>query len=476
VDPNALGGVDVEVEPVVGSGLQTQSVFGVDVLERGRADVALVSSVNVSGGVVSIQGGGVAASVTAIPDRAIAGRLRQPSATTSDGPFSIPLLAGATYRLQAVPTDRTLPPMLPDTTFVAGSDATPELVMTSLRDGEGRVSQHPLTVLGRVVAGGGVAALAIPDLEVLVLDGAGRRTSSLGITAVDGSFVLGLAAAIPDARFVVRPSQLNTNAPTLEFPLDLGSDAVVDLGDINLGTVGTVPVAGTIRAESGAPARGAVVSFRGLIGAGVVVAQTTCTDEGRFSVALRPGSYAIAAVGEQTGTSGMLLGSVEVVGAVGDLALSVPDRLPLDLTVLTADGLPVPLASVVLSRVGDENGLAEPVLYESQPVFLGSADEEGRVSLAVDAGRYRVSLQPPRGTGAPAFSTLLTITSGLKRDIVLPSSSLVAGSLRDGAGDPVSGAFVRVFSSLSDELGRAIFLGEALSESDGTFEVFVPVQ
>jgi hypothetical protein len=53
---------------------------------------------------------------------------------------------------------------------------------------------------------------------------------------------------------------------------------------------------------------------------------------------------------------------------------------------------------------------------------------------------------------------------------------LVAGSLRDAAGDPVSGAFVRVFSSLSDELGRAIFLGEALSESDGTFEVFVPVQ
>jgi len=136
----------------------------------------------------------------------------------------------------------------------------------------------------------------------------------------------------------------------------------------------------------------------------------------------------------------------------------------------------VPLASVILSRVGDENGLAEPVLQEGQPVFLGSADDEGRVSMAVDAGRYRMSLQPPRGTGAPAFSTLLTITSSLERDIVLPTASLVAGSLRDGAGDPVSGAFVRVFSSLSDELGRAIFLGEALSESDGTFEVFVPVQ
>jgi len=478
VDPDALGAVDVEVEPVVASGLLTQSVFGVDVLESGRADVTLVSSVNVNGGVVSIQGGGVPATVTAIPERAIAGRQRQPSANTSDGPFSIPLLAGATYRLQAVPTDRALPPILPDATFVAGIDATPELVMNSLRDNVVTTRlTHPLTIRGRVVAGIGVAAQAISGLEVLVLDEGGRRTSSLAITDPDGSFVVGLAGAIAGARFVVRPSQINTNSPTLEIPLDLGSEAIVDLGDVSLGSVaGSVTVAGIVRTQSGAPARGAVVSFRGLIGAGVAVAQTTCTDEGRFSVALWPGSYAVAAVGEQTGSSGMVLGTVEATGTINELALSVPDRMPLALTVRSADGLPVPLASVILSRVGDENGLAEPVLQEGQPVFLGSADDEGRVSMAVDAGRYRMSLQPPRGTGAPAFSTLLTITSSLERDIVLPTASLVAGSLRDGAGDPVSGAFVRVFSSLSDELGRAIFLGEALSESDGTFEVFVPVQ
>jgi hypothetical protein len=50
----------------------------------------------------------------------------------------------------------------------------------------------------------------------------------------------------------------------------------------------------------------------------------------------------------------------------------------------------------------------------------------------------------------------------------------MAGTLRDGAGGAVVGAFVRVFSSLTDELGRAIFLGEGLSGADGTFEVYVP--
>ena len=477
VDPAALGAVDVEVEPVVGSGLLTQSVFGVDVLASGRADVTLVSSVNVNGGVVSVEGGGVAATVMAMPERVIAGRQRQPTTITGDGAFSIPLLFGQGYRLQAIPADRDLPPVMRDAVFVAGSDAGADLVMTSLRDVEGRVSEYPVTVRGRVVAGVGVAEQGIPDLEVLVQDGAGRRVSSLGQSDVDGVFVIGLAAAVDDARFVVRPTESNALFPSLEFPLDLGSERVVDLGAVSLGAVTVpVPVAGLVLTASGGPARGAVVSFRGLIGAGVAVAHAICADDGRFSVALHPGSYVVAAVGEQTGTSGMRVSTVEVTASTDDLVLSVPDRLPLALTVVGADGLPVPLASVVLSRIGDENGLAEPVLQLSQPVFLGSADELGRVQLVVDAGRYRIGLQPPRGTGAPAFSTLLTITAGLERDIVLPEASLVAGSLRDGAGEAVSGAFVRVFSSLSDELGQAIFLGEALSESDGTFEVFVPVQ
>jgi hypothetical protein len=473
VDPSALAAVDVEVEPVVASGLPAQAVFGVASDTGARVDVTLAPAVSVRGGVVAVDDGGVGATVTAVPERSIAGRRRQPSTTTADGPFTLALVEGAAYRVQALPTERDLPPILPDDVFVAGVDDVPALVMSSTR-GDGGVV-HPVTVRGQLVAGIGVAAQPISELEVLLLDGDGRRVSSLGVTDIDGRFEVGLAERYPDVRFVARRSEQNALSPTLEFPLDLGPDAVVDLGVVSLGTsLGVVRVEGEVRTTSGAPAEGAVVSFRGLIGAGVAEARTETID-GRFSVSLHPGSYSVAVVGAVAGTAGLVVTTLDVAQDERDLLITLPERVAANFTVSSAAGGAVGLASVVLTRVGDEDGVAEPVLAAAQPVFLGSSDEDGRVAFAVDPGRYRIAIQPPRGVEAPTFSTLITVgEAGVDRDVELPASTIMAGTLRDGAGGAVVGAFVRVFSSLTDELGRAIFLGEGLSGADGTFEVYVP--
>lgn len=475
VDPAALAAVDVEVEPVVASGLPAQAVFGVASDTGARVDVTLAPAVSVRGGVVGIDDGGVGATVTAVPERSIAGRRRQPATTTSDGPFTLALVEGERYRLQALPTERTLPPILPDDVFVAGADEPPALVMTSARTESGIV--YPVTVRGQLVAGVGVATEAIPDLEVLLLDGDGRRVSSLGVSDREGRFEVGLAERFTDVRFVARRSEQNALSPTLAFPLDLGPDAVVDLGVVSLGALlASVPVEGEVRTATGAPVDGAVVSFHGQIDAGVAEARTE-TVAGRFNVTLRPGSYSVAVVGIAGGTAGLSITTLDIIEGTRDVVITLPERVPASFAVTSSTGAAIGLASVVLSRVGDEAGVAEPVLSAAQPVFLGSTDDDGRAGFTVDPGRYRIAIQPPRGVEAPTFSTLITIgEDGLTRDIELPAATIMAGTLQGPVGEAVVGAFVRVFSTLTDEQGRAIFLGEGLSAGDGTFEVYVPAR
>jgi hypothetical protein len=474
VDPAALAAVDVEVEPVVASGVPAQAVFGVASDTGARVDVTLAPAVSVRSGVVGIDEGGVGATVTAVPERSIAGRRRQPSATTTDGPFTLALVEGERYRLQALPTERALPPILPADLFVAGTDEPPALVMTSARSAAGVV--HPVTVRGQLVAGVGVATEPIPDVEVLLLDGDGRRVSSIAVTdAVEGRFEVGLAERQGDVRFVARRTL--QNALSLSFPLDLGPEPVVDLGVVSLGSLlASVRVEGEVRSATGAPVDGAVVAFRGQIDAGIAEARTE-TVAGRFSVTLHPGRYSVAVVGVAGGTSGLLVTTLDIIADTPDVVLTLPERVPASFTVTSSSGAAVGLASVVLTRVGDVAGVPEPVLAAAQPVFLGSTDDDGGVVFAVDPGRYRIALQPPRGVEAPPFSTLLTVgEEGLGRDIALPAATIMAGTLQSAVGEAVVGAFVRVFSTLTDEQGRALFLGEGQSAADGTFEVYVPAR
>jgi hypothetical protein len=475
VDPDVLAAVDIEVEPVAGSGLPAQSVFAVESTTGARVDVALAPAVTVRGGVIAVEAGGLAAMVSAVPARSIAGRRRQPAVSTDDGAFSLLLVDGEGYRLQAFPTDRTLPPVLPDDVFVAGAGDPPALVMTSTITE--RAVLYPIAVRGQLVAGVGVAAQPISDLEVLLLDEEGRRVSSLGTSDAEGRFEVGLAERLSTVRFVARPSEQNLLAPTLEFPLDLGADEVIDLGSLSLGpSLGVVRVQGEVRDASGAPVDGAVVRCWGVIGAGVAQARTE-TVGGRFSVSLHPGVYSLAVVGPTALGAGLSLTTISVTQGTPDVVVTLPARVPAELSIVSSSGAPVTLASVVLTRVGDMTGFAEPALASAEPVFLGSTDEDGVVVFAVDPGLYRIAIQAPRGSEAPTFSTLITVTEGgLTREIALPPSSILAGTLREPGGAAVVGAYVRVFSTLRDESDNALFLGEGQSAGDGTFEVFIPVQ
>ncbi len=463
IDPEALGTVDLEVESPGASNLPIQTLLEVDTSSGGRVDIALVPAVEVRGSVVDDNNDAVGATVFAVPTRGIPGRRRQRSTTATADGFSLALVRDQPYRFSALPTAADLPPAFADIDVVAGAGIRPALLVQGVQE-----------VRGRVVSGSGVAVTGLANCEVLVVDDNNRQLSSIATTAVDGGFVISVGAFAGGTQLVVRP---NNQYPAVSMPIDLGSGDVVELGDRSLGEeLVAAAISGRVINADGSAAARAVVVVRGDVGAGVVKVRQVADDDGNFSVNVVRGDYAIAAVGESESAAGGIVVRTESV-AVAILAgyvLTLPVRLQAALDVVTAEGEPVAGASVVLTRIGDEAaGITEPVLIDAQPTFLASSDELGHVDVAVDPGRYRISIEPPRGQGTPAFSALITVRDNTTRTIVLTTSKILAGALKHD-NNAVGGAFVRVYSRIIDERGQAILLGEAVSEPDGSFAVSVP--
>jgi hypothetical protein len=478
VDANdaRLDTVDLEVEPLASTGLPAQSIFGVDAstADDARVDVALRGAATLRGTAVLDDGGSVSGVVSVTPLQSIAGRLRLPTTTSVDGHWALPLVVGDTYRVSIVPDDDAVAPAVADADITAGVDDDVALASCHLARVEGDATTCAVVVTGRVVAGAGAAALGVPALEVRIGDATGRRVSTLARTDDDGAFTLGVPAPVSGAVLEIRGTADNALQPTIALPIDL-STARVDLGVITQGArAETVTVAGRVLTDGGAPARAATLVIRGAVGAGLYAARATTDDDGAFSLAARPGVYDVAAVGAGDSDDGLFLGALVVDAAVLDAVFTLQPRTDVTLAVQRSDGSDVAGASVVLQRIGDALGVAEPVLVDTQPSFLSATDDDGVARARVSAGRYRVTIEPPRDSGAPVFSALLAVDGPLTRTLVLPDSVVLAGSIRSPGDDATSGAVVRVFSPIADEQGRAIFLGEAVTAADGSFSVAVP--
>ncbi len=477
VDDSRLDTVDLDVEPLASTGVLAQAVFGVDARSDDdvRVDVVLRPATTLSGTAVLDDGGPVSGVVTATPVNAIAGRLRLPVTESIDGQWSLPLVQGDSYRVAVIPVDAAVAPAVAGADVLAGVDAGVALVSCHLPRNADEATSCPVVVSGRVVAGGGAAARGVPELEARIVDATGRRISTLARTGEDGSFLLGLPAPLDGGYLELRPSADNAVQPVLRRPLDL-TGTTIDLGLITQGDrADTLALAGRVFAAGGAPAPGATVAVHGLVGAGEFAARATTDVDGSFTLAVRPGRYTVAALGAVDGADGLVLDEVVVDAAVSDLTLTLPPRTPVALRIVDGDdGDAVAAASVELQRVGDSLGVAERPLAGAQPSFVAATDEDGDAVLRVALGRYRVTIQPPRDAGLPVFSAVLVVDGAIERELVLPDAGILAGAVADPSGGATSGAVVRVYSPLVDELGRAIYLGEALTAADGSFTIAVP--
>lgn len=471
VDPSdqRLTLVDIEVDPSSAS-LPVQDVFDVDLRASPRVDVALAGGVSVSGR-VQHDGDGVDAFVLARPARSIAGRVLAPTAQTNgDGAFSLLAVDGFRYGLTVVPSDASLPIVYDDTGFRARGDEQsldPVLIPSE---------EELVVVSGRVVSGQGVALLGVKDVDVRLKGDDGRVWSSTSRTAEDGSFQVVLARGLAGLTLEVRPTAENAGYPEVHVAGVDGS-ASVDLGDIDLGFV-SAPVAftATVVSSDGSPAAGAIGYFRGAVGNGEFRASATTDGAGRLELSLPAGTYDVAVVGPAGAVrSGLLVSAQLAVPVTGQAPVfALAPRVAWSGVVRDDAGAELAGAGLDVVRVGAVDGTLEPALEDQLVAFASTTDDNGAFSLSLDPGRYRVSTRPALGSNAPAFSELVTIPpEGLERDVELPGRAVVAGTaVFDG--EPVPGAFVRVFSTFLDEQGHAILLGEGVADEDGAFEIATP--
>jgi hypothetical protein len=205
----------------------------------------------------------------------------------------------------------------------------------------------------------------------------------------------------------------------------------------------------------GAPAAGAEVQV-----SGVVPQSTTTGPGGGFSVELEPGSYVVSARrGSEAGSLDTSI-SVRAGATVRDVRIQLGQGGALEGRVVAkATGAPVAGASVDVSPYSKNGDSGRAV-----------TDESGRFSVGgLAPGSYDLVV------GAPGFSSVtrraLTVTSGERFpvEVLLTGTGTVEGQVRNGAGQPVSGAYVTGGSRWAGSLGNAA--AESRTDAEGRYRL-----
>ncbi len=481
VDPTdqRLSTVDIEIDG--GDGHAVQTLFGVDLKASPRVDVSLAETVLVVGSVVT---GApplpVDAVVVAQPPQSVPGRVLAPSATTDvEGTFSFLAVDGIDYAMTVAPQSGDLPPLYDQDLPVEADGGATQSVEVILEPGD-------IVLTGRVVAGEGASVLGVDGLDVRIVDEERddlgkvrrRRVSSTARTGAGGAFSLVLREAALNAVLEVVPTAENPGYPTLRMDIDVfDSGGPLDLGEIALGAVlAPVRFEARIIDADGAPVPGASLSVRGTVGNGQVAALLVADADGRIdSSSLPPATYQAFVYGPpEAAAAGLVVeNNLVVPSANPDLVFALPRRVSFSGRVVDPDDADLAGASLTLLRIGDIDGVPEPVLAGTLVQFSAVSDAAGQFDVALDPGRYRLGTKPPPGSTAPANSEIVNVTeAGLRRNVTLPDRAFVVGAVLFNE-VPVPSAFVRVFSTFEDERNVAILLGEGIAGPDGAFEIVV---
>jgi protocatechuate 3,4-dioxygenase beta subunit len=99
-------------------------------------------------------------------------------------------------------------------------------------------------------------------------------------------------------------------------------------------------------------------------------------------------------------------------------------------------------------------------------------DAQGRFTLRLDAGPYRLQTVPPLSSGLPRRDLTLDVAQAKSLDVTLGRSSLVFGRVLDPQGVPSPGVQVKVYHHAS--WSAATLIGEGLTDAQGVYRVIVP--
>jgi hypothetical protein len=216
-------------------------------------------------------------------------------------------------------------------------------------------------------------------------------------------------------------------------------------------------------------------------------APTTTDREGRFVVALVPGTYQVVVrppAADAFADVGLLVERVVIPETAGasleGQAFDLPSRPRMTGAVRTHDGRPLEGASVVATPLGvDPSGGAEPALRFNRAAS-GAADAAGEFALPLDPGLYDVVVRAPDGSGFPwtvlPGLEVLAGASSLRREVVMQAPLPLAGRLLDSAGAALAGAEIRAYAVIDvpDGAPRSVEVGRTTSTADGRYELLLP--
>jgi hypothetical protein len=326
----------------------------------------------------------------------------------------------------------------------------------------------------------------------------GLVQSSEALTDVDGRFVVFLPPQTRDYQFRVRAEGRGASSiPTLDFSTvtvspenEASLNVVLSAGDLPP----AVRVEGQVTVPSGAGTADALVLIEGRFaeapdepGAAHVVSATVSvtlgaeelTPDGRFSVALPPGSYEVVAASTRPGLGVTDAASLRVEageptdGSSGGLLLTLPPTVAATGRVVDALGTGVSGASLS-ARLVRVAGRPASVFGVTQTLLGATAqtDAFGNWEMDLAPGQYELSVTAPAESGlAPSLVTARVIPSGSTVDVTLSPGGVVVGRVLAPEGAPLGGAVVEAWEGNSS---TPRLLYSTVADEDGLYRLVLP--
>ena len=478
VDPNAVNvdAVDVLVTPLMGSGMKPQVVAGLSLRQSTRHVITLRPTLNLDlracYDCTAAVPGTLAGTLQLTAPSAIEG-ISQVETATLDGNSTarVGLLQYRSYNPVLYPADLAVPILRGPQLFATAGTAI-EIEFPS--------PQRILALSGRVVRGSAPAGnTPLERIKAWVVRGEERLTRDV-LTGADGRFQLNVLEDGASALTL----KLSPESGTLGLPsvdvTSLNLDGNRDLGDISLGLDDApAQVEGRVTGPDGSAVTGAQVRLEGPAGAGMLVATASTDVDGKYSVAVPAGTYAMAVVPTSGSNASIRQDPMIVVpstsaGAGMTLDVALAQAPQLCGQVVNEAGTGVGQARVQAVRVGNAAMAAGPASAASLDV-RATTDGSGQYCMGLQPGAFLVTAAPPEATRLPQRTDLLDVGGESRSHVTkLPPAALLVGTVRGPDGAAVPLARVKAFSPDFATARGALNLGESFTDENGNFTVPVP--
>lgn len=202
-----------------------------------------------------------------------------------------------------------------------------------------------------------------------------------------------------------------------------------------------------------------------------------------YSVTLPPGQYQVDVRPASAGAALSVVPTEIDHGEQLDFVAAAP--LTVTGAALVADGRP--LAGALVDAIGVQCVSTATSSTACLPrSAVASTDATGAYVLNLDPGSYMLRVRPAVGSRLPwQVMPQPLVIDGVnvpvvsKTKIIVPAPMVVGLALADPSGNPIANALVRVFRLPASQVAgtssgsTAIELGEALTGTDGSFEMYV---